>query len=155
MTWMAFVKTEIIGGLGSGQGIVNVKQDIALTKRERQRILLENVLPAKEERFRPGSAGQPEGVPRSQVVRFFVDVDDLRLYVSEAGGKRREIVQMEIAVEAHGLDAQIVALCVSAFKAHLAGRITPEWRHDDRQLHIRQPCHLFEFALVDADDDSF
>ena len=51
----------------------------ALTPTERGRIIALDVLPAKEESFRADATRLTKRLPSGEIVRFLVDVDDLRL----------------------------------------------------------------------------
>ncbi len=58
---------------------------------------------------------------------------------------------MEAPIEEHGLDDQLVAGCILAFKFEHPSLVPPEGRYEHGQLHIGQAGQLFQLLLVGAD----
>ena len=66
--------------------------------------------------------------------------------------KRRVIVQMELPIEPHRLNAQRIPIRVSAFEKDYAALVAPERRDHDGQFHIGLPRKFLQFRLILPDD---
>ncbi len=128
--------------------VVDPGQHLPLDEVERRGIAAAQVLPAEEERFGPGGASVAHGQPGGQVVRLFVDVDHVGPEVAQAVGQGGVVVVVEAAVEANGIDEQLIAGGVAALQDDTAVRVVPTGRHDDSQFDVREAGDGLQLRLI-------
>src|SRR5690606_20073988 len=124
---------------------------VALQQAEGWRVAPVNVLPGEEDRLRASAPGQPGGVGRHEVVRLLVDVDNVRPELAYALAQPGVVVDVVVAVEAHRLDDEFVAVGVHRLQGQLTDAIlVPRGWHDQTQLDAGEPGKLLDFLLVDT-----
>src|SRR5258708_20563406 len=82
-------------------------------------------------------------MPRRKVVGFLIDMNDFWSQVMNTSGKRREMIDMEVAVEADRLHEQTVALHIGPFQTQFATRIAPTRRSENPPFQTRQAPDFF------------
>jgi len=141
---------DVDGRLVAHDGVIDPAQHLPFNLAERQRVAAMQVLPGKEQRFGPDLAGLPHGQPRRQVVRLFVDVDDVGPELGQAAGQIGEVVDVVAAVEANRLDEQLIPRGEAALEGHRAAGVVPTRRHDGKQFHAGDAGDGFQLGLIGA-----
>src|SRR5262249_34435420 len=108
------------------------------------------VLPGKEQARRSALRGLAHGQARGEVVRLFVDMDDVGPKRPQHVVEPDEVEQVEVSVEPDRQHAQAIAPQVGALKP-LTTAVLQAVRGDDTgQLQVGLPRQLLELALVSA-----
>ena len=104
----------------------------------------------------PALARQPGAVGGRQVVRLFVEVDQVRPDLAQHAPEARPVEEVVAAVEADRLDAQVVGRAARVGRLELqraAARLAPLGRGDDDQaLDLGARGDLVELVAVGGDD---
>ena len=129
-----------------------LEQRVELKEVERRRIEPVDILPRKEDRFRPGLPPLPDCVGRGKVVGFLVDMHHVGLPFAEVTPQLRVVVPMVVPIEANVFGYQIIACRKAGFQRLPMVAFTPKRRHDGPELDIRKLRNLLQLALVRAYD---
>ena len=90
----------------------------------------------------------PYGVEGGEIVRFLVDMYNLRAHLAHNLAQARVEMQVKVTVEHHRRDDHLVALSIEAFQHLLASIITaPVCGSDEGQLDTGTFRQFFKFAL--------
>jgi len=110
-------------------------QAVALKEGEGRGVAAQQVLPTEPQGPASGLSGQNHPVKGRQVVRFFVQVDDVGPKGANLAGQARVEMEVKMAVERHSLYDQFVALGVGPFQGKDAALVLPERGDHDAQFH--------------------
>ena len=140
--------------LAAGKRVIGVMQDVGLDPGEGRRIAAPQILPREEKCLRAGMSRGAQREKGGKVVRFFIDVNDVRLYAVDDRWERGVIVEMELSNETHRLNAQRIAVRVRAFEWDRAALVAPKGWNDDGQFNAGLLGEFFQFDLILSDDAS-
>jgi hypothetical protein len=132
-----------------------VAQIVPLDEPERERITAVQILPGEPQGASAHTFRQPKRVEGGQVVRFLVDVHDVRGKIAHPPGQSGIKVKVKIAVKGKGFDDQLVPGGVRSFQVDQAAAVVPRGRHGDHQLDIGKAGDFLQFALIGAHQTGF
>src|SRR6266568_378176 len=123
---------------------------------ERWWVAAVDVLPGNKQHLRLVAPRQARGVKGREVVRLFIDMQDLRAYLAHDLAQAWVVIEMKMAIEHHRCDDRAIAPGVARLKNLLAAIIgQPVSRRDKSEFDARTKRQFFQFALCSARHKGF
>ena len=129
-----------------------VSQHIRLGPAEGRGIAAHEILPSEKDGLCAYSFRGPQRVKGCDVIRLFVNVEDVRAHLLHDLGKGGVEMKVKMPVQRHRLDPERVPFGMNSFEGHNPALILPKRRDDHRQFEVGMARERFKFRLILPDD---